>query len=348
MATNKYKFVKDSNGDLIDIDNITQDNKKNDYYCIECGDTMIAAFGQKRKYFRHKGEVTCNKERYLHKLGKLFFKKMFETNKEFLIHFIAERKCIKSDCFYNNSQRNKNCKTQTVINTINLKEKYDVCEEESGYKGYIADLKLSNSQQPDIEPIFIEIFVTHSCEPEKINSGIKIIEIKIEKEDDVLQPLNEFYNQNVKFYNFNRIIPIEQKFSYYEVTNNLQYRTGEQTCLQNDTNDDYLIKFILNHTRYIDNKAQLSHYALSILAETKNLKYCPFCCRYRRNICRIDIEKRIPIPNTDLIKIIKHRNIHIKDIKGNYLQIAAQCKTYIYDNQVKVYPPLNILKTIYK
>lgn len=348
MAINKYKFVKDSNGELIDIDNITQDNKKNDYYCIECSDTMIAAFGQKRKYFRHKGEVTCNKERYLHKLGKMFFKKMFETNKEFLINYIAEKKCIKSECFFNNTQRNKNCKTQQVIKTINLKNEYDVCEEESGYNGFIADLKLSNSQRPDIEPIFIEIYVTHSCEPEKINSGIKIIEIKIEKEEDVQQPLNDFNNPKVNIYNFNRIIPIEQKFSYYAITKALQYQIGEQTCLYNDNNDEYLLKFLLKYTRYIDNIANLSHYALSILAENKKIKYCPFCYKYIHNMCRINVQTKIRIPGTDSFKIIPYKNIRIKEYKGNYLSIAAQCKTYIYDNQVRVYPPFNILKTIYK
>lgn len=342
MAINKYIYVKDKNGELINIEEITQDNKHNDYYCIECGNAMIAAYGKERKYFRHKGEVTCNRESYLHKLGKMFFKKQFEVNQTFKISYLAEKKCVKSDCFYNNVQRNKHCQTQKVIQTINLKDDYDICEDESGYNGFIADLKLSNSQRPEIEPIFIEIYVTHSCEQEKINSGIKIIEIKIESEEDVLKPLNDYYNQKVKFYNFNRIIPIEQLFSYLAITNELKYKIGEQFCLTNEDNEDYIVKFILNHTQYIGNQGNLKHYALYLLAENKKLKYCPFCYKYIRNMCVL----KVPIQKLNRITI--HR-IPIKKINGtNYLQIAAQCKTYIYDNNVKVYPPINILKTILK
>jgi len=350
MSTNKYKFVKDSNGELIDIDNITQDNKKNDYYCIECGDTMIAAFGQKRKYFRHKGEVTCNRESYLHKLGKMFFKQSFEKNNTFPIQYLAESKCTKSDCrIYNATQRIKSCPTQQIIVALNLKDYYDVCEEESRHQGFVADLKLYCSQHPEREPTFIEIYTTHKCDPQKIESGIRIIEITIKNEEDVLTPLNDFNNSKVTFYNFkfNRFIQIEKKFSYYALiqeNNELKYKIGELLCTKNEKKSNIIVQCILPYTTKIDKIRTLELYSLSIFAKNNQLKYCPFCIMYHHKRCAVKISTEQIHKGTKRVLIQK---IPVREYPGNYFQLAEQCKNYICYSNHKIIPPQNIIQTIY-
>ena len=77
---------------------------------------------------------------------------------------------------------------------------------------YIADVLLTNSNYPDREPLFLEIYVTHKCGANKIDSKIRIIEIKVECEDDADSKLIESQDlimsnkeqpkTQIKFYNF--------------------------------------------------------------------------------------------------------------------------------------------------
>lgn len=63
-----------------------------------------------------------------------------------------------------------------------------------------------NKTNPNL-PIFIEVFVTHECSQEKKKSGIRIIELSIQSEEDILDIVNST-NLNecekVKLYNFKR------------------------------------------------------------------------------------------------------------------------------------------------
>jgi hypothetical protein len=73
------------------------------------------------------------------------------------------------------------------VRTFNLKEYYDTCEQEIQYNSINrrSDLKISSAEHPERAPIYIEIFVTHASDSEKLHSGNKIIEIKIESEEDI-------------------------------------------------------------------------------------------------------------------------------------------------------------------
>ncbi len=53
------------------------------------------------------------------------------------------------------------------------------------YKDYKADLLLTHSEHKDRKPVLIEIQVKHKCTPQKRESGQKIIEIPIRKEEDI-------------------------------------------------------------------------------------------------------------------------------------------------------------------
>ena len=68
---------------------------------------------------------------------------------------------------------------------------------------FVADLFCHN-RKPDGQPLFIEICVTHSCEPKKIESGIKIIEFEIKSEADIDAIINSPIREceHTHFYNF--------------------------------------------------------------------------------------------------------------------------------------------------
>jgi competence CoiA-like predicted nuclease len=71
----KYQWSKDENDNLVDINHLDESSRKrNKYFCISCGNELIAKLGKiKKHHFAHKNEVNCSKETYLHLLGKKLF-----------------------------------------------------------------------------------------------------------------------------------------------------------------------------------------------------------------------------------------------------------------------------------
>lgn len=68
-----------------------------------------------------------------------------------------------------------------------MKAYYDSCEQEIPYDDIKrrSDLKIWSKAHPEREPIYIEIVVTHPSEDAKLHCGSKIIEIKVENEQDI-------------------------------------------------------------------------------------------------------------------------------------------------------------------
>lgn len=176
------------------------------YYCIGCGNEMVAKKGQiKEHHFSHKHTLECNAETYLHKYTKSFIKEMFDKQDHFPIAYNGTNVCLlKDEC----DLYDYNC-SESVFRKFDLKDYYDTCELEKEYKGFVADILLSSQSHPNRKPCFIEIAVSHPCEPEKLRSGIRIIEISIPKQIDDLSGLSinegcSIDNISIKFYNFNR------------------------------------------------------------------------------------------------------------------------------------------------
>lgn len=214
----KFHNAINENGKIINISDVTQENRAKHYTCVGCGKEMSAVLGQvKEHHFRHKGD-SCSWESYLHSLGRKLIKEKFDNQKEFLIKYNVEYLCDK----VNNCQLvkivDKKCNRKELF-IQDLKKIYNICEEEKNYKGYRADLMLSNKNNPNIPPIFLEIAVTHDCEQNKIESGIPIIEIKL-GDENVLQDImktvyiSDIDNTAIHFYNiahqFNSIIPLDR------------------------------------------------------------------------------------------------------------------------------------------
>lgn len=218
MGELKYKYAFDEIGNIVSIEDFTKESSKlHTFKCIVCGGELCPrAIGSKhrRAHFYHKEVVSCNGETYLHKLGKLYIKQHFDNSDKFCISYEVSKTCKEHNC----NLRNYNCHKEHEINQVDLKEFYDTCTIEAPIKGFVADLLLTNSKNPNIPPTLIEICVTHPCEDEKKESELKIIEISIKTEKDIenlfsdgflSENLNKRIGNKIEFFSFKR--DIEEK-----------------------------------------------------------------------------------------------------------------------------------------
>lgn len=207
----KYQYsLRQNDGCLVNISAITKDNRHDGYRCLQCGNEMVPVLGEKRKpHFKHKSNCSCSSELYLHKIGKMILKRRFDESDTFPVTYYIGSRCDMKGRFCPfrdilEANRNTYC-SRTKLYTIDLKKYYDICLVEKTYRGYVADLLLKSSSKPNREPVLLEIAVTHECELKKIYSGIRIIEIKGEQEQDFERDIIESEEkQHIVFYNFKR------------------------------------------------------------------------------------------------------------------------------------------------
>ncbi len=239
MAEIKYQYAYDEKGLLVNINELSvEDRNAHTYRCIGCGNQLMPrAIGSKyrKPHFYHKVMVDCNGETYLHKLSKRFIKERFEQSQQFLISFPTKVECNVEDC----ALRNINCTKEEFEHNeqIDLRKYYDTIEEEVQVDGFVADLLLSNSKNPKLPPILIEICVTHPCDDAKRKSGLKIIELKIKSETDLQEIFRnnvireDFYDhyKQVEFISFRRHIRRKFEAKIYRFILNKLSRSGYMT-----------------------------------------------------------------------------------------------------------------------
>lgn len=200
--THKYQhFALDENNDIVDIKNtIGIDGQR--YFCPNCHREMITKRGNVRQWhFAHKMDK-CSYDKYLHSLAEAMIMKWFNEKEPIMLSMDNYEKCDKYDrCIFYNGY----CKRTKRVQ-YDLKKYYLQCFQEYRCRGFVADLYCENNIDPD-SPIFIEIFVTHECSQEKKNSGIRIIELFIQSEEDILNIVNSAKleeSETVRLYNFKR------------------------------------------------------------------------------------------------------------------------------------------------
>ena len=253
MADIKYSYAYD--GDVVvHIDDVSEHGT---FYCISCGKEMVAKLGDKKSHhFAHKvNDVSCNLETYLHKLAKLLLKKKFQEG-GFEIEISQYSLCKESEnCLFEN-----NCKV-LVDKKYDLRRYYDTCEEEQYVDGFCADLLITGEGQP---PILVEIYVSHECSNQKINSGHRIIEIPIESEADI-----EYFYKNViaekervRFYGFKRELAKREFIACKKVSRFILYKSGAAfvktiSCERQHDRDDCFSLLELNmdyyHSNFVSN-----------------------------------------------------------------------------------------------
>lgn len=238
----RYKYALNENGDPVCIDNLSDGDRKNKkFICIYCNKELIPRLGDiRRHHFAHKDDCNdCNNESYLHKLAKKIFKNRFDTSSSLDIFYINKSKTDVTNndkdktsenppCPFSVKKYDKDCEFETnCFNRFelcksyycryfyfvkeNLKEKYDICDEEKEMGGFRADLLLSSSINPEESKIMIEISVNHPCSENKKKLPCKIIEIFIKDEEDIKKLENCSLSQSeessdtslkIMFYNF--------------------------------------------------------------------------------------------------------------------------------------------------
>lgn len=191
MAEVKYNYALNEQGRLVSIKQAyLERNEEHTYHCIGCGAGMIARLGEVRNWhFAHRDdEIHCGIETYLHMVAKRLIKEMFEKNEPFQVGYYQDVEC--SDNQICPFAKDDGCHTHK-LETFDLKEFYDTCEEEKAVGNYIADLLLTNSSKLDREPVLIEIQVSHKSTPQKRDSGLRIIEIRVRTEEDIAELLSK-------------------------------------------------------------------------------------------------------------------------------------------------------------
>lgn len=197
MSAIQFRFGLSLNGHPVNIKDAV---KEESYTCVNCGKPLIAKQGAVREWhFAHKTNTSnCSFETYLHKLSKYFIREMFNEKQQLL----AIREKLTQIC-----DREHVCPFKKDKNCFVIEEdhvdllRYNDCVEEASIKGFVADLLFTSDA---LDPILIEICVTHPCTEDKIKSGLKIIEIQVESEEDVEKLLEGKFieSKNVVFYNF--------------------------------------------------------------------------------------------------------------------------------------------------
>ena len=209
----RYKKVYDKNNNIVHINSLEKENKEDEYYSIGTHTPMIAALGDnKQHYFRAKRGYKINPETELHKYAKAILKHRFDTGEKFIIKYYRNETCpFEKNCIFYNEY--DGCgKLENKLSDYDLKQYYDTATIEGPCDGFYADVLLTSSKVKQRRPVLLEVAVSHPCEPQKIASGHKIIEILIEKEDDVYCDLEESPGYDdygdkkvcIKFYNFEK------------------------------------------------------------------------------------------------------------------------------------------------
>lgn len=203
----KYQYAIGSDENPVDIQSLTPETRRDKapYICFGCGNELTPNLGKiKVKHFSHKNPCECSKETYLHQLGKSVFHseyvKCLESNTPFIYEFSNKQVCTHHEHFFGFT-----CE-------IDFQHKYDltkvfkVIKVEKRYDTFIPDILLSSHNGEEV--IFVEVAVTHKCEPEKIASKKRIFEFEITDESDLVAIRNNHVINNSGLVTYNA----EEKF----------------------------------------------------------------------------------------------------------------------------------------
>jgi hypothetical protein len=188
-----YRHALDPFDKLVDISSVTSEARSGPFHCLVCERQMIPVLrGVKRqKHFRHQVETNCSGETYLHLLGKRFFYQVYSQcvsdKQPFTLVFKTEVMCTTCQ-----DEQSISCDLDPELKERDLPRYYPKIRLEVPEGGFIPDLLLESSQG---DKIFVEIAVTHVVEDSKRSSGYRVIELRLETEDDLAPILDRRISQ---------------------------------------------------------------------------------------------------------------------------------------------------------
>lgn len=251
-------YAYDTNGNFVNIDDVAK-GLSCGCFCPSCGQKLIARNGGIKRihHFAHASGIDCETayETMLHKLAKIKVQEAFLNKDVFNIKFEYRSYCphAKSCSFIKYS----NCYLSS-IKEFNLKDFYDSCEQEIQYDSINrrSDLKIFSSKNPKLAPIYIEFYVTHASNNFKLHNGGKIIEVKLESENDINAIMeNGFIESNEKASeDFEKVqktrlwgfktedYNAEELSQEIEFSRYILYNSGKSQCYQDVSNCKKLAK----------------------------------------------------------------------------------------------------------
>lgn len=262
-------------GNLISINDVK--GRKLEYTCPHCHQPVIPRMGEKNEWhFAHKGRP-CKYDNYIHTLAKIRIRDWFNSSKEFKIQFDMSdlKQCPKYDkCEIKHKPGYCSDSSFNVVHkAFDLKKNYGSAQLEKSYtkdgKTFVADI-LCPCLKNGLDPLFIEIYVTHPVTEDKKNSGLKIIELRIKTEQDIddfingeipllkeshIAPIYYYWEKCVKFYGFNpkpRIIPerknwIIKRFNLYA---DMNWKIKTLNCESYVKDKDSLLEILYYEGQY--------------------------------------------------------------------------------------------------
>jgi hypothetical protein len=180
----RYRFALDCRNRVIEVSSLVPEARRDGgpFTCVGCSTELIPRLGQKKaKHFAHKQTIECSRETYLHSLAKLTFCQEFEKCVAAGIPLILERR-IPVTCNACEEGLGIAC-NESEEESIDLTAQFQKAIPEAPWGGYVADVLLSSSVYDQV--VFVEFNVSHPCSSEKIGSEHRILEIRVEDEDDI-------------------------------------------------------------------------------------------------------------------------------------------------------------------
>lgn len=207
----QYPYAYDENNNLVFIEDIAPEHRsEHSYHCPECGGEMKPRLGQyNQKHFYHCDNHKCGIESYLHKTAKLLLaERINDRNRPLFIELSPSRPCKFTETC---KEEKDNCWIIPNLQKFNLSTHYNLPAEieadiieADGETHYRPDVLLK-STDPKRKEVFIEVFYKHKSSVDKIESGHRIIEIRVRSLAD-LESLRKVdileEGDCVKFYNF--------------------------------------------------------------------------------------------------------------------------------------------------
>jgi len=167
-------------GFVVDIEGADRE-RRGEYRCLSCGEALISVIGDKRRrHFRHKIiSPACSVETYLHEIGKQLFydtyKSCLDGDGDFQIELLCPRVC-------DYCARKGPCDMSPRPSVFSLTQYFKEIHLERPDGDFVPDLLLVSESG---EKLYAEIAVTHCVTRDKISSGVRLIEIRIESEEDL-------------------------------------------------------------------------------------------------------------------------------------------------------------------
>ena len=174
----KYRYALDGSSRVVDIFS-DQAVKGTDYICLSCNKTLRPVKGSERQHhFRHKVQANCSSETYLHNLAKRIFAQTYQecldNGRPYIINYLVPVRCIACSS-------NGPCNVGQQLQSVDLTKHFKVIDIEARNEGFIPDILLTSG----VNSLYVEIAVTHFLEDKKVNSGVRIVEIHVDSENDI-------------------------------------------------------------------------------------------------------------------------------------------------------------------